>query len=108
LVVFGLERFLTTEDHIFTRAHISNDVERLNKDCGISIRNPKDLQAIVPEAIQDTTISSVPVSTGGHHWRILEDAPFLKEDQVKYCAIDVFLSYEIANQLVIKHGYKFM
>jgi len=31
----------------------------------------------------------------------------LTDKQIRYATIDAFLSYEIANQLQIKHGYNF-
>jgi len=39
-----------------------------------------------------------------HNWW---HSQFLTDEQIRYAAIDVFLSYEIANQLQIKHGYNF-
>jgi len=39
-----------------------------------------------------------------HNWW---HSQFLTDEQIRYATIDVFLSYEIANQLQIKHGYNF-
>jgi hypothetical protein len=38
------------------------------------------------------------------HWGVR----VLHEWQVKYASKDAFLSFEIANQLEIKHGYRFL
>ena len=39
-----------------------------------------------------------------HNWW---HSQFLTDEQIRYATIDAFLSYEIANQLQIKHGYNF-
>ncbi|KAG2629867.1 hypothetical protein PVAP13_3KG507705 [Panicum virgatum] len=87
-----LKRFLTEEDHIFTGAHIENNVKRLRDDFGVTISNPTDLQIVVPE-----------VASRYKNWHARD----LDTLQVTYATVDVYLSYKIANQLEIKDGYRF-
>ncbi|XP_039811727.1 uncharacterized protein LOC120674643 [Panicum virgatum] len=125
-----LKRFLADDDNIFTGAHIENDVKRLRDDFSITITNPIDLQLVVPEAAAEYK------HLGGSHpeygpWRsslekITSEVlclPYLRKPvgadhdqwheryldsfQVRYATIDAYLSYEIANQLELKHGYRF-
>ena len=117
-----LKSFLTEEDHIFTGAHIGNDVYRLQDNFGITISHPVDLQFAVPEAdpsyvykVRRSSLEKIasevlrlprlskPVVDHGT-W----DACYLRPSQVEYAAVDAYLSYEIANQLEIRHGYRFI
>ena len=36
------------------------------------------------------------------------DKCYLRPSQVEYAAVDAYLSYEIANQLKIRYGYRFI
>jgi len=120
-----LKSFLTKEGHIFVGAHIKNDVVRLEEDCGITITKWDDHQVIVPQVNEKYRH----LKRSGKQWRsslehiaseVLEikiqkhkmdhnwwHSQFLTDEQIRYATIDVFLSYEIANQLQIKHGYNF-
>ncbi|RLN29130.1 hypothetical protein C2845_PM05G18660 [Panicum miliaceum] len=125
-----LKRFLTEEDHIFTGAHIENDVKRLRDDFGITISNPTDLQLVVPKAapryeylggphplfgVRRSSLKKVaravlclprlckPEGADHDNWH----SWYLLPSQVKYATTDVYLSYEIAKQLEIKDGYRF-
>jgi len=124
-----LKRFLTEEDHIFTGAHIENNVKRLRDDFGVTISNPTDLQIAVPQAatryeylggthlIHGRCQSSLEkiareVLNLPHLQKMDADqtnwhARDLDTLQVTYAAVDAYLSYEIANQLVIKDSYRF-
>ena len=125
-----LKRFLTEEDNIFTGAHIENDVKRLRDDFSITITNPIDLQLVVPEAaieykhlggphpvygVRRSSLEKIasevlclphlrkPAGADHDHWH----ERYLDSFQVRYATIDAYLSYEIANQLELKHGYRF-
>ncbi|RLN09424.1 hypothetical protein C2845_PM11G20040 [Panicum miliaceum] len=125
-----LKRFLIEEDHIFTGAHIENDVKQLRDDFGIIISNPIDLQLVVPKAapryeylsgphpIFKVRCSSLEKITKAvlclPHLRKSEIADqdnwhawYLLPSQVNYTATDAYLSYEITKQLEIKDGYRF-
>ena len=124
-----LKRFLTEEDHIFTGAHIENDVKRLRDDFVVTISNPTDLQIAVPEATTRYEYLRGTHPIHGRRRSSLEkiarevlNLPYLQKMdadqtnwhardldtlQVTYAAVDAYLSYEIANQLVIKDGYRF-
>ena len=91
-----LKRFLTEEDNIFTGAHIENDVKWLRDDLSITITNPIDLQMCLPHLRK-------PAGADHDHWH----ERYLDSFQVRYAAIDAYLSYEIANKLELKHGYRF-
>jgi hypothetical protein len=120
-----LSKFLSEESHIFVRAHISIDVERLEKDCGITISNWRDLELIVSEV--DDKYSNL--YQNGYRSslekirNVVLDLPLFKNRsvnhtmwgsrclvdwQVQYGTKDAFLSFEIANQLEIKHSYRFV
>jgi ribonuclease D len=120
-----LSKFLSEEGHIFVRAHISNDVERLQQDFGIKISNWRDLQLIVSEVddkyshLYQNGYKSSLEKIGN----VVLDLPLYKdrkvnhklwglrcllEWQVNYASKDAFLTFEIANQLEIKHGYRFV
>ena len=125
-----LKGFLTEEDNIFTGAHIENDVKRLRDDFSITITNPIDLQLVVPKAAAEykhlggshpeygpwcSSLEKIasevlclphlrkPAGADHDHWH----ERYLDSFQVRYTAIDTYLSYEIANQLELKHGYRF-
>ena len=124
-----LKRFLTEEDHIFTGAHIENDVKRLQEDFGVTISNPTNLQIAVPKAATRYEYLGGTHPIHGRRRSSLEkiasevlNLPRLRKMdadqtnwhardldnlQVTYAAVDAYLSYEIANQLVIKDGYRF-
>jgi len=124
-----LKRFLTEEDHIFTGAHIENDVKRLQDDFGVTISNPTDLQIAVPQAATRYEYLGGTHLIHGRCQSSLEkiarevlNLPHLQKMdadqtnwhardsdtlQVTYATEDAYLSYEIANQLVIKDGYRF-
>ena len=124
-----MKRFLTEEDNIFTSAHIESNVKRLRDDFGVTISNPTDLQIVVPEAASRYKYLSGTHPIHRHRRSSLEkiasevlNLPRLRKMdadqtnchardldtlQVTYAAVDVYLSYEIANQLVIKDGYRF-
>ncbi|RLN30769.1 hypothetical protein C2845_PM05G04600 [Panicum miliaceum] len=124
-----LKSFLTDEDHIFTGAHIENDVNQLRDNFGITISNPMDLQLVVPKAapryeylggphpifgVRRSSLEKIakavlclphlrkvaPDHDNWHSW-------YLSPSQVKYATADVYLSYGIAKQLEIKDGYRF-
>ena len=124
-----LKMFLTEEDHIFIGAHIENDVKWLQEDFGVTISNPTDLQIAVPEA---TTRYEYLRGTHPIHGRrrsslekiareVLNLPRLRKMDadqtnwhardldtlQVTYAAVDAYLSYEVANQLEVRDGYRF-
>ena len=124
-----MKRFLTEEDHIFTSAHIENDAKRLWDNFNITITNPIDLQLVVPEAAAEYKHLGGPHPEYGvrrsslekiasevlclPHLRKLAGANhdhwherYLDIFQVRYTAIDAYLSYEIVNQLELKHGYR--
>jgi hypothetical protein len=120
-----LSKFLSEKGHIFVGAHITNDVERLQEDCGIKISNWKDLQLIVSDVDDKYShlyqigyrpslekignfVLELPLykdrNVDNKHWGLR----VLHEWQVKYASKDAFLSFEMANQLEIKHGYRFL
>ena len=124
-----LKSFLSEEDHIFAGAHIENDVKRLLDDFGVTISNPTDHQIVVPEATPrfkhlgrphpiygvcrsslETIASEVlclphlwKPDAGHSRWHVR----YLDYLQAKYAVVDAYLSYEVANQLVIRDGYRF-
>ena len=125
-----MKRFLTEEDNIFIGAHIENDVKRLQDDFSITITNPIDLQLVVPEAaVEYKNLGGPHPEYGVHHSSLEKIASevlclphlckpagadhdlwherYLDSFQVRYAAIDAYLSYKIANQLELKHGYRF-
>ena len=124
-----MKRFLTEEDRIFTSAHIENDVKRLQDNFGVTISNPADLQIVVPQAASRCKCLGGTHPIHGRRRSSLEKIArevlnlprLLKMDadqtnwhardldtlQVTYAAVDAYLSYEIANQLVIKDSYRF-
>ncbi|RLN13139.1 hypothetical protein C2845_PM09G15440 [Panicum miliaceum] len=97
-----LKRFLTEEDHIFTGAHIENDVKWLQDYFGITISNPIDLQLVVPKAAPRYEYLSGPHPLFGVRRSSLKKIA----RAVKYAATNAYLSYEIAKQLEIKDGYR--
>ena len=125
-----LKSFLTEEEHIFTGAHIGNDVYRLQDDFGITISHPVDLQLAVPEADPSYEYLGGPHPVYKVRRSSLEkitsevlrlpclskpvvdhdswDACYLRPSQVEYGAVHAYLSCEIANQLEIRHGYRFI
>jgi ribonuclease D len=110
-----LKKFLTKEDHIFTRADIYHDFTRLKEDCGVEITNAKDLQKEVPKldvykhlkgprgSLEKlgATLLNLPIQKNKgidhYHW----DARYLSDEQVKYATIDAFLSYKIGSEIKI-------
>ena len=124
-----LKSFLTEEDHIFASAHIKNDVKRLLDDFGVTISNPTDLQIVVPQAAsrfehlggphpeygfrrpslekiasEVLCLPRVRKPDADHRRWHVRDLGYL---QVKYAAVDAYLSYEVANQLEVRDGYRF-
>jgi hypothetical protein len=113
-----LSKFLSEEGHIFVGAHISNDVERLQQNCCIKISNWRDLQLIDFEV--DDNYSHL--YQNGYRsslekiGNVVLELPLYKERkvnheldwQVNYASKDAFLCFQIANQLEIKHGYRFV
>ena len=124
-----LKSFLTKEDHIFAGAHIENDVKRLLDDFGVTISNPTDLQIVVPQvasrfehlsgphpeygfrrsslemiALEVLCLPRVRKPDADHRRWHVRDLGYL---QVKYAAVDAYLSYEVANQLEARDGYRF-
>ena len=102
----------------------------MQDDFSITITNPIDLQLVVPEAAAEykhlggphleyvvcrsslEKISSEvlclphllkPAGADHDHWH----ERYLDSFQVCYAPTNVYLSYEIANQLELKHGYRF-
>jgi hypothetical protein len=120
-----LRKFLSEEGHIFVGAHISNDVELLQQDYGIKISNWRDLQLIVSE-IDDkyshlyqndyrsslekirNVVLELPLYKDRKVNQKLRGLRYLLDWQVNYASKDAFLSFEIANQLDIKHDYRFV
>jgi ribonuclease D len=120
-----LRKFLSEEGHIFVGAHISNDVERLQQDCGIKISNCRDPQLIVSEVDDKyshlyqngyrsslekiaNVVLELPLYKDRKVNHKLWGLRYLLDWQVNYASKDAFLSFEIANQLEIKHGYRFV
>jgi ribonuclease D len=120
-----LSKFLSEEGHIFVGAHISNDVERLQQDCNINISNWRDLQLIVSEVDDKyshlyqngyrsllekigNVVLELPLYKDRKVNHKLWGLRYLLDWQVNYASKDAFLSFEIANQLEIKHGYRFV
>jgi ribosomal protein S18 len=120
-----LSKFLSEEGHIFVGAHITNDAERLQEDCGVKISNWKDLQLIVADVDEKYShlyrngyrsslekignrVLELPLYKDRNVNHRLWGLRVLHEWQVQYAAKDAFLSFEIANQLEIKHGYRFL
>lgn len=119
-----MREFLSNEGHYFTGANIYRD-ERLLRDFGVQLSNPQDLQLIVPTVHPkyaylkkgDFNRSSLEEIAGRvlgvhlrkqygfDHSRWGERA--LDFVQVQYAAKDAFLSFEIARQMEIQHGYNF-
>ena len=124
-----LKSFLSEEDHIFAGAHIENDVKRLLDDFGVTITNPTDLQIVVPQAAsrfehlggphpeygfrrpslekiasEVLCLPRVRKPDADHRRWHVRDLGYL---QVKYAAVDAYLSYEVANQLEVRDGYRF-
>ena len=102
----------------------------MQDDFSITITNPIDLQLVVPEAaaeyrhlggpypeygVRRSSLEKIalevlclphllkPAGADHDHWH----ERYLDSFQVRYIAIDTYLSYEIANQLELKHGYRF-
>jgi ribonuclease D len=120
-----LSKFLSEEGHIFVGAHISNDVERLQQDCGIKISNWRDLQLIVYEFDDKyshlyqngyrsslekirNVVLELPLYKDRKVNQKLWGLRYLLDWQVNYASKDAFLSFGIANQLEIKHRYRFV
>ena len=103
-------------------AHIGNDVYRLQDYFGITISHPVDLQFAVPEAdpsyvykVRRSSLEKIALEVL-HLPRLCKpivdhdswDMCYLRPSQVEYAAVDAYLSYEIADQLKIRYGYRFI
>ena len=112
-----LKQFLMDEDIKFCGAAIHND-QRMLLYYGITIRNPVNLQQVLPNPTKNTTPSLFALSNPYLGTNLSKDAPEIKAvretgwdsvplsfEKVTYAALDARIGFELARKFWQLHGY---
>ncbi|XP_058739716.1 3'-5' exonuclease-like [Vicia villosa] len=107
----SLLTFMANPNNRFVGVGIENDVEKLIEDYNISVGNYVDLRNLAAEVLQDRAMLMFGIKKLAERilGKIVEkpqritrsrwDNPWLNVDQVKYAAVDAYISFEIGRRL---------
>ncbi|OIT22416.1 werner syndrome-like exonuclease [Nicotiana attenuata] len=107
----ALTTFLVNPNYNFVGVGIKGDVEKLEKDYGISVKNVVDLRHLAADAYGMTDLRNAglkkmcevvlgkEMEKPKHITLGKWDNKWLSEDQVQYACIDAFVSFEIGKRL---------